>query len=116
MSGNGAFCYLLAAILPIVAFPWDNLISAAAGVVGGLGGGLGSVWLKAQHDGKQARQERADAKADAVTDSYASLVVTARLAARNMRQARIWYSAAPGALLDAVMLPAMQRGLPGSTS
>jgi hypothetical protein len=110
VSGNGAFCYLLAAILPIVAFPWDNLISAAAGVVGGLGGGLGSVWLKAQHDGKQARQERADAKADAVTDSYASLVVTARLAARNMRQARIWYSAAPGALLDAAMLPVMQRG------
>jgi hypothetical protein len=99
-----------AAILPTVAFPWDNLISAAAGVVGGLGGGLGSVWLKAQHDGKQARQERADAKADAVTDSYASLVVTARLAARHMRQVRIWYSTAPGALPDAVMPPVMQRG------
>ena len=110
MSGNGAFCYLRAAILRTVAFPWDNLISAAAGVVGGLGGGLGSVWLKAQHDGKQARQERADANADAVTDSYASLVVTARLTARNMRQVRIWYSAAPGALLDAAILPVMQRG------
>ncbi|HUC26535.1 MAG TPA: hypothetical protein VMA73_27855 [Streptosporangiaceae bacterium] len=91
-------------------FPWDNLISAAAGVAGGLGGGLGSVWLKARYDGKQARQERADAKADAVTDSYASLVVTARLAARNMRQLRIWYGAAPGAVLDAAMPPVMQRG------
>jgi len=110
VSGNGAFCYLRAAILPTVAFPWDNLISAAAGVVGGLGGGLGSVWLKARYDGKRARQEQADAKADAVTDSYASLVVTARLAARNMRQVRIWYSAPAAALLDAAMLPVMQRG------
>jgi hypothetical protein len=110
MSANEAFCDLRAAILPTVAFPWDNLISAAAGVVGGLGGGLGSVWLKARYDGKQARQERTDAKADAVNDSYASLVVTARLAARNMRQARIWYSAASGALPDTAMLPVMQRG------
>jgi hypothetical protein len=110
MPGNGAFCELRDAILPTVAFPWDNLISAAAGVVGGLGGGLGSVWLKARYDGKQARQEQADAKADAVNDSYARLVVTARLAARNMRQVRIWYSAAPGEVPDAAMLPVMQRG------
>jgi hypothetical protein len=110
LSGNGVFCGLRAAILPTVAFPWDNLISAAAGVVGGLGGGLGSVWLKARYDGKRARQEQADAKADAVTDSYASLVVTARLAARNMRQVRIWYGAAPGAQPDAATLLVMQRG------
>jgi hypothetical protein len=110
VSGNRTFCYLSDAILPIVAFPWDNLISAAAGVVGGLGGGLGSVWLYARYDGKQARQERTDARADAVKDSYASLVVTARLAAGNMRQMRIWYSAAPGVPPDAAMLPVIQRG------
>jgi hypothetical protein len=109
VPGNRIFGHLRAAILPNVAFPWDNLISAAAGVAGGLGGGLGSVWLKARYDGKQARQQRTDAQADAVQDSYAHLVVTARRAARNMRQTRIWYSAAPGALPDEVLLPVMQR-------
>ena len=109
MSGNGVFAYLRAAILPIVAFPWDNLISAAAGVVGGLGGGLGSVWLKARYDSKQGRQQRTDAQADAVQDSYAHLVVTARVAARNMRQMRSWLGTAPSALLDGEMLPVMQR-------
>jgi predicted GTPase len=92
-----------------VAFPWDNLISAAAGVVGGLGGGLGSVWLKARYDSKQARQQRTDAQADAVQDSYALLVVTARLAAANMRQMHTWYGAASGARPDEEMLPVMQR-------
>ena len=109
MSGNGVFAYLSAAILPTVAFPWDNLISAAAGVAGGLGGGLGSVWLKARYDSKQARQQRTDTQADAVQDSYAHLVVTARLAAANMRQMHSWYGAAPSARPDQVMLPVMQR-------
>ncbi len=92
-----------------MAFPWDNLISAAAGVVGGLGGGLGSVWLKSRYDGKQARQARIDARADAVDASYARLVVTARFIAQSMGQIRIWLAGAPDRMPDSVILPAIER-------
>jgi hypothetical protein len=89
-----------------VAFPWDNLIAAGAGLIGGLGGGLGSVALRARYDRSDAQQARQDSHVDAQRNLYARLVVTARLAARNLR---VLYSAEPGTHGDDLVLNVFQR-------
>jgi hypothetical protein len=61
--------------------PWCACLTAdliaAAGVTGGLGGSLIPVWLRAWYD-EQTRRARNDSKAEAVSESYARPVTTAR--------------------------------------
>lgn len=79
--------------IPHMAFSWDNLISAAAGVVGGIGGGVGTTWLRGRYDDRRDRRATAATQADRRRDAYADLVKTARLALRNFRQLRLAYAA-----------------------
>lgn len=74
-----------------MAFPWDNLISAAAGVIGGLGGAGVTGHLALKREQAAADNAAAAAKSDRQREAYATLLVTSRAALRNFRQLRIAY-------------------------
>jgi hypothetical protein len=76
-----------------MAFPWDTLIAAAAGIIGALGGAgvNGHYYI--------SRERRAADRADIADretrrrDAYASLLVTARAALRNFQRIHLAYLA-----------------------
>lgn len=67
----------------------DSLI---VGLTSGLVGGAGGVWLQGHFAFKMARNARDDGHADQRRSAYEGLLVTARLARRNLSQQRLMYA------------------------
>jgi hypothetical protein len=76
-----------------MAFPWDSLIAASAGVVGGLGGAGITGYLANKREGAAADRTEDAAEAGRQREAYASVIVTSRAALRNFRQLRLAYAA-----------------------
>jgi hypothetical protein len=75
-----------------MAFPWDSLIAAAAGVIGGLGGAGVTGYLANKREEAAADRTEFAAEENRRRDAYAGLLVTSRAALRNLRQLRIAYA------------------------
>ena len=76
-----------------MAFPWDNLITAAAGVIGVVSGAGITGYTANKRSDKEADRAQAAAADDRRRDAYAALLVTGRSALRNFRQLTLAYVA-----------------------
>src|SRR5579862_7976544 len=74
-------------------FPWDNLITAAAAVVAGLGGAAVGGYFAVRRDERNAQRITTANRDERQRDSYVTLVATARAALRNFRALRIAFAA-----------------------
>jgi hypothetical protein len=72
-------------------FPWESLIAAAAGVIGGIGGAGVTGYLANKREEAAADRTAIDADTDRQRDAYVALLVTSRAALRNFQQLRIAY-------------------------
>jgi hypothetical protein len=76
-----------------MAFPWDNLITAAAAVIGAVSGAGITGYIASKRSDKEADRAEAMARDDRRRDAYAAVLVTGRAALRNFRQLTLAYAA-----------------------
>lgn len=88
-----AFRPALTHMISAMAFPWESLIAAAAGVIGGIGGAGVTGYLANKREEAAADRLEDAAEEARRRDAYASLLIASRAALRNFRQLRLAYSA-----------------------